>query len=371
MSDDPIPQPLAPPATPPPSAPPGAPPAGVPEAPAGDGFAVATAADAPPGTKVIRDPWPWARPVTLDGALERGSGLHPAAAAILAFFGGYLLYAIGSAVLLVIYLAVDAAQSGAPLDPATLQAQMIERADALLGANAIAQAIGFGLFTLFVTRLSTKKQKAAFLRFRRIDPAHLMLSCVGWVAVAPLVQWLGGLNRSLPIPETWVESDQMMGELIEQVLGNSTLGVGYLLAVIALTPAIFEEVFFRGYLQRQVERGWGVAASIGVVALIFGAMHLQPTNFLPLAGLGVYLGFVVWVTGSLWAGVAVHLLNNGAAVLLMSYLAENPQPELESLEAVGVPFWAALLSLAATVALCELMRRRRLGILGAAPAYAP
>jgi membrane protease YdiL (CAAX protease family) len=55
--------------------------------------------------------------------------------------------------------------------------------------------------------------------------------------------------------------------------------------------------------------------------IVFGAFHLSfeaPVRFLPTAWLGIVIAWVVLVSGSLWTGVLMHLLNNASIVLLAS-----------------------------------------------------
>ena len=233
---------------------------------------------------------------------------------------------------------------------------------ALFGGNAIGQLAGFFLFVLFMAWLHTP-DVASYLRVRRIDGAQLGLAGFGLLTLLPLVSWLGQLNAQLPMPEVWRAWDEQQSALLEQVLG-ADLNVFYVLLVVALTPAICEELMFRGYLQRQVERRLGILWSIVLVGLVFGLFHLRPTQVLPLATLGMYLGFSVWVTGSLWAGVLIHLLNNGLAVIVSDYVSRNPDVDAVALESLAVPWYLALVSAAVVAGVAVLMLRRRHTLLG-------
>lgn len=326
----------------------------------------AAAPDAPPlprpAAPVLRDPEPWAEPARLDGVLER-QRFHPLLMAAITFIAGFLVYqVIGTAVTVLIALS---ATDGAP-DMAEMMAAMQENAGALFGGNALGQFAGFFAFVWFVTWLHTRDTKP-YLRVRRADWGQLGLGAVGWFAIVPLVSWLGEVNDLLPLPESWRAWDLQQAEMIEQVLG-ADLALWYVLLVVAVTPAICEEVMFRGYLQRQVERSLGIVASIVLVGLLFGAFHLRPTQFLPLATLGIYLGFSVWVTGSLWAGVLIHFLNNGLAAVASDYTARNP--DAVSLESLESPWYLAFLgALVVTGVVVAQLRRRR--ALLAAPSPQP
>ena len=159
----------------------------------------------------------------------------------------------------------------------------------------------------------------------------------------------------------------MQTDLIETALLGSDLGFVFLFATMALTPAICEELLFRGYFQRQVERRWGVAASIGLVGLVFGLYHLRLTQALPLAALGMYLGYVVWATGSLWTGVLVHALNNGLAVATAMYVRANPNLTVEEVEALPMPWYLVAAGLLGLAAASVLLARRRAAVTAGRP----
>lgn len=311
-----------------------------------------------PGTPVVlHDPMPWAKPVRLSGMLER-QRFHPLLTAALTFVGGFLVYQLVGTVVMV-FAALRS--TGGVLDVERVLEAVQSDAFALFGGNAIGQVAGFFLFVLFVAWLHTP-DVASYLRVRRIDGAQFGLAGVGLVTLLPFVSWLGELNASIPFPESLEAWDEQQAVLLEQVLG-AELNVFYVLLVVALTPAICEELMFRGYLQRQVERRLGVVWSIVLVGLIFGLFHLRPTQVLPLATLGVYLGFSVWVTGSLWAGVLIHLLNNGLAVIVSDYAARNPEVGAVALESLAVPWYLGLLSAIVVAGVAVLMLRRRHALL--------
>ncbi|MEM1042306.1 MAG: CPBP family intramembrane glutamic endopeptidase [Bacteroidota bacterium] len=308
-------------------------------------------------TPVLRDAVPWAKPVRLNGLLER-QRFHPLLMALMTFVGGFVVYQlVGSVVMIVAALG----ETGGGLDMEAVLESLEDNALALFGGNALGQAAGFLGFVLFVAWLHTR-DTASFLRVRRSDGVHLGLSALGLLALLPLVAWLGALNADLPLPESWRAWDAQQVALIERVLG-AEMNVLVTLLLVAVTPAVCEEVMFRGYLQRQVERSFGVAASVVLVGVLFGAFHLRPTQLLPLATLGLYMGFAVWVTGSLWAGVLVHLLNNGLAVVVSDYLARRPGPDLVALDAIAVPWYLAVLSAGATTGIVVLLLRRRRALL--------
>ena len=86
--------------------------------------------------------------------------------------------------------------------------------------------------------------------------------------------------------------------------------------MIALLPALGEELMFRGVLQR-LFHDWtkNIHVSIFLAALVFGLFHLQFYGLLPRVFLGMVLGYLFYWTGSLWVPIFVHFMNNASAVI--------------------------------------------------------
>jgi len=105
------------------------------------------------------------------------------------------------------------------------------------------------------------------------------------------------------------------------LLGAAVLGLG-------LAPPVGEELFFRGLVQRGLERrlegrSWAAPVAVGVAAVLFGAAHLDPIHAGAAVVLGLYLGSVAWVAGSVRASIACHTANNLVAVVGSAF-AWNP-----------------------------------------------
>lgn len=88
---------------------------------------------------------------------------------------------------------------------------------------------------------------------------------------------------------------------------------------MALCPAITEEFFFRGALQRLIGK-WNPNPHFVIwnAAILFSAFHLQFYGFIPRMLLGAYLGYLLLWTRSIWIPVFAHFINNATAVIGMS-----------------------------------------------------
>jgi sodium transport system permease protein len=120
-----------------------------------------------------------------------------------------------------------------------------------------------------------------------------------------------------PPPDSLVKAMQRL-----LMLGDQPMPLWLVLFAVALTPAVCEELFFRGLVMSgmgSLGRWWAIALS----ALLFAVAHASIYRLLPTLLLGLVLGYAVWKSGSILCGMVVHALNNGimAALTLTPALA--------------------------------------------------
>ena len=127
---------------------------------------------------------------------------------------------------------------------------------------------------------------------------------------------LGGVFEKLD--ELMTTLEEQAAAVTEKMLTVDTFGgLLFNLIVIALIPAVGEELTFRGVLQQSLTRGLkNPHVAIVLSAAIFSFIHFQFLGFLPRMFLGILLGYMFYVSGSLWTRIAMHFVNNGSAVLL-------------------------------------------------------
>lgn len=313
--------------------------------------------DSIPETNGVPDNWEPGGLVPLDGILERNTFPPFITAAVMLVLCLVAFNIVGLIVgVVAIAIGGDAEAMIASLEsPEGLQALVEEHMADLLIGNTIGQFLCIGLAAWVLTRMSTSKP-AAFLRFRRCDIRLVLISLVGLIAFQPVVSFIGELWSALPWPASWRAFEAQLMEPISAVLEQP----GQLLPnlfMIAVTPAICEELLFRGYFQRHTERVFSPAVSIAIVGLVFGAYHLQPTKLLPLACLGAYFSYIVWKSGSLWPAIAAHFLNNGLAISIGTYFAQRPDFDVAELENMSFAWYYVVLGIISFVASIILFNR--------------
>ncbi len=129
----------------------------------------------------------------------------------------------------------------------------------------------------------------------------------------------------LPVLDTF---EKLLEELYGQLLAMHTpIEAITVWIVVALTPALCEEVLFRGAVQYSFEKKMRLRWSFLLSGAIFSFFHLNPVTFIPLALLGVYFSVISWRGNSLGYAVAAHATNNTIAVVaLYVFKSENLLP---------------------------------------------
>jgi uncharacterized protein len=157
----------------------------------------------------------------------------------------------------------------------------------------------------------------------------------------PFVQFLFWVNqKKIPLPE-WVRSiEASTADAIKNILiSESPYEFLFNVLIIALIPAIGEELIFRGIIQKQLTNKLrNPIIGVWIAAFIFSAFHMQFEGFLPRFGLGALLGYLYYLSGSLWVPVMAHFMNNFLQILAQ-YLFQKEITELDIEQIEMISFW--------------------------------
>jgi membrane protease YdiL (CAAX protease family) len=169
--------------------------------------------------------------------------------------------------------------------------------------------------------------------------------------VGVLADWnqhihFGSLDHSL---RQWNQKLEEMTKAMLTMRGWGSLL--YNLALIAVIPAVAEEMFFRGVLQslfiRVSRRAW---AGILIASVVFSLLHAEMLGFFPRLALGAILGVIYYVSGNLWYSILAHFINNGFQVVLL-FLFQHHYINYDISSNQPTPVVAGVVSLAITVGL--------------------
>jgi sodium transport system permease protein len=152
------------------------------------------------------------------------------------------------------------------------------------------------------------------LRLYWPEPKYLALGAALALALNPLVNELRPIVEWLfPISEA---VKQAFGQMLEHIPNLGTAVV-----LIAVIPAICEELAFRGFILTGLERGHRTRSAILLSALLFGFMHVLVSLFQQLFNatlLGLVLGLLAVRSRSILPGILFHFINNGLGVVMGS-----------------------------------------------------
>ena len=252
---------------------------------------------------------------------------------------GKLLLLLG----LVLLFSILSALSGLLIGKLYLGVSLTELA--LLIANPeTAEAISFikfyqllnqiGIFILPVAAYSIFVSTSS-VSYLKLDekPTALSLLIVGLMVytILPFLNYVAELNQNIVLPEVfwgieqWMKAKELQAaELTKVFLRTDTLGgLSINLFIVALIPAIGEELLFRGVLLRLLkEMTNNLHFAVIISALLFSAIHLQFYGFFPRFLLGLILGYSFVFTQNLWVPIFLHFINNASSVIIY-YLHYN------------------------------------------------
>jgi len=169
----------------------------------------------------------------------------------------------------------------------------------------------------------------------------IFLSILLIFSISPFINLLVHINEQMVLPdflssleEQFIAMEKQALELTERMLDVNTFGgLIFTLLVMAVMPAVSEELFCRGALQNIFAEKINKHIAVWIVAIIFSLIHLQMYGFLPRMVLGALLGYLLVWSGSLWLPIIVHFVNN-ATVVLASYFGKE-SATMEAIENIG------------------------------------
>ncbi|MBV9960702.1 MAG: CPBP family intramembrane metalloprotease [Parafilimonas sp.] len=134
---------------------------------------------------------------------------------------------------------------------------------------------------------------------------------------------LSMLNQIIPLSkslEAYFKTKEQEYDKVVTGMAQMKTTSQYILSliVIALMPAIFEEMLFRGALQPvMISLTKNVFIGIFLTGILFSAMHGSYYGFLPRLALGVIIGYIYYTSKNLWLSVCAHFLYNAIGITQM------------------------------------------------------
>jgi sodium transport system permease protein len=162
---------------------------------------------------------------------------------------------------------------------------------------------------LMATMLTTSLRKS--LRLRMPDWTALPLAVLLGVTLHPSYMMLAGwISYMYPISDQAAEA---MKPFTDQIVSAPWMSVIFLMAVV---PAICEELAFRGFIFGGLVRQKGRLRAVVVTAVMFGVSHGVLQQSIAATLMGLLLGWIALRTGSVLPSILIHFANNALSVSL-------------------------------------------------------
>ncbi|MCE1188942.1 MAG: CPBP family intramembrane metalloprotease [Ignavibacteria bacterium] len=213
----------------------------------------------------------------------------------------------------------------------------IESADA--NSLRLMQTASQMLFLLLPSLVLSKfvyEDVTTVIRFRMPEWKELTLFIIGMFILIPLVNnlmiiqdhyftsFLQNHNSLQPLKKLLDTLNTEMEAAYKQLMQvHSPLDFTLVVISVALTPAICEEVLFRGYVQTGFEHRFGKLTGAIITALLFSIYHVNFQGLIGLFMLGLFFGYAVYQSDSIVVPMVLHFLNNFSAVVLFVLFGES------------------------------------------------
>jgi membrane protease YdiL (CAAX protease family) len=178
----------------------------------------------------------------------------------------------------------------------------------VVGGLWITEALAIALPAAFVLGVA-RVRFAPFLGFRRLTWKHALVAVAVAAANQPVVSFLTWIAHDA-LPRSLADEFDAKQRMLDAVFRMHAVPMAI---TVTLAAPLGEEIFFRGFALPALRRTFGLFAAIVVSGAGFSLLHMDPVGFLGLLEIGMLLAALrVW-SGSLWAAVIGHAVNNGIA----------------------------------------------------------
>ena len=257
-----------------------------------------------------------------------GPGIPEAVGWMLAVIGIHLIGMLVAVFAVMTLQIVDMTTAGASPSPARLKAAIMALPDTFALELMTIEMLVFLVAAVVATRLRLGPRTAYLMGIRSIEMNHVLLICA--VSI-PISLMCGGFHQLTlgvwneffaHLPGMGFFENLNVNESIKPL--GETAPISLLFLVVAVAPAIGEEVIFRGIIGRGLVARHGILAGVIMTSVLFAAVHIHPAHVVSLLPLAFFIHLVYLATRSILAPMLLHLLNNSLAVVLLKVTATAP-----------------------------------------------
>lgn len=228
------------------------------------------------------------------------------------------------------------------------------------------QSIGLFVIPPILLAVLWSKNLFEYLKVNKIPSLNnIFFTLLIMFSAIPAINLLSEVNAAIHLPNSlsWLEKlfvdmESRAEELTLRMLEvNSIYGLIINIGLIAVVPAIGEELFFRGIIQKLLQEKWKIHVAVWVAAIIFSTFHFQFFGFIPRMLIGALLGYMFVWTQNLWVPIIAHFINNAIAVVF--YYFKGQDAVLLDVDNIGKSdtLYMGLISMVVVAILIYLFRR--------------
>ncbi|MFA7418421.1 MAG: CPBP family intramembrane glutamic endopeptidase [Melioribacteraceae bacterium] len=249
------------------------------------------------------------------------STMQPATAAFIALVGIFITYQIGGAILTLLIFGLN-------FDKADVNQMRL----LTMGGQIMLMLLPTLLFARYVYPAHITQ----ILRVKFPKPKEIGIFIAGLILLTPLLQsylflqnyFLDKAADLFPILRKLTNVLDQLDKMVEQTYGEllkatSVFEASFVIFVVAIIPALCEEILFRGLVQKSFEQKFKPYFSIFITSLFFGLYHFNPYGLVALVALGFYFGFAAYKSDSIFIPMILHFINNFLAVIAFLVLGSD------------------------------------------------
>ena len=181
-------------------------------------------------------------------------------------------------------------------------------------ARELVTAVNSAFLLAVLPILFLKRRSINYKSFLAIDKKLGVLPAILYILLAAAVHLMCRLLQLL-----WYAFLRWAGfSVVSSAVALPGVGIdGLVLAILlmAVAPAISEEIMFRGFLLRSMGGVYGERKALFVVAALFCLMHRNigsmPTTFAN----GLAIGYIAQLVGNCKAGMLMHFVHNSISIV--------------------------------------------------------
>lgn len=182
--------------------------------------------------------------------------------------------------------------------------------DIFFGSITIQLVISQVAFILpIVIYMICTKTSVKIFRFKKVDILTILLCVLLYICLTPILNFFNAVSM---LYSTNMISDVMLG-----IADEVPFVVGLLM--IAIVPAFFEEMTYRGFFYNTYRRDYPFGAVL-MCGLLFGLVHGNLNQFTYAFILGMAFALIMEATDSIWTTITAHFLVNMSSVLFLYVL---------------------------------------------------